>query len=133
MRLALEQVVRGHDQARRAEAALHRAGFDEGFLDRVTIEPFDGDDRAPVGLPGLDEARANQCAVEIHGARSALALLARVLRPIKAESLAQQITEALALPDAVGRAGRAVGAAFDLHAAAQAQVKQRRGRRPRAW
>src|SRR2546426_6448917 len=120
MRLAPQQVVGGHDQAWRAEAALHRTRFDEGFLDRVTIEPFDGDDRAPVGLPGLDEARANQCAVEIHRARSALALLARVLRPIKAESLAQQIKEALALPDAVGRAGGAGGGAFDLRAASPA-------------
>ena len=40
---------------------------------------LDGHDRAPLGLPRRDQARAHEHAVEVDRARAALALLARVL------------------------------------------------------
>ena len=44
------------------------------------------------------QARAHQHAVDEHRARAALALLARVLRPGQAETLAQHVEQALADP-----------------------------------
>ena len=62
-------------------------------------EPLDRDDLVPVGLRGEHEARADERAVEEHGARAALALLAGVLRAGQAELLAQREEQALAAPD----------------------------------
>jgi hypothetical protein len=55
-----------------------------------------------------DQAGASRQAVQQHGARAALALLAGVLAAGQAESLAQREQQALARPDVVGRPGLAV-------------------------
>ena len=126
MRHSLQQVVRGDHQARRAEAALHRPGFHKRLLDRAAVQTFDRHDRAAIGLPSLDEARADQRPVEIDRARAALTLLARVLRPVQAEPFAQHVKEAFTFPIAVDSAGFAVDHAADLHAAPHAHERQRR-------
>ena len=116
---AAEQVGRRHDEARRAEPALHRAGVRERLLHGMELavrgEPFDRDDLVAVGLRGEHEARAHELAVEEDGARSALALLARVLRAGKLEPVAERREEALARPD-VGLTGLAVDRQLDPHA-----------------
>src|SRR5262245_55875978 len=62
-------------------------------------QSLDGGDVVPVRLRGEDEACADELVVEQDGTRSALALLARVLRAREAEPLAQRVEEALARPD----------------------------------
>ena len=127
-RRARQQVVRGDDQPRRAEAALHGAGLQERLLDRVQLvlgrrEPLDGHDLAALGLAGQHQARAHELAVEVHRARAALALLAGVLGARQREPLAQHVQQALALPDAVDLARLAVDRAGQPHAA-HAQVER---------
>src|SRR5262245_54546166 len=78
-------------------------------------EPLHGDDRVAVGLGSQDEARADECPVEQHGARAALPLLAGVLRSGQPEPLAQEIEEALAAPG-VGLPRDAVHGQCDPHA-----------------
>ena len=68
-----------------------------------------------VRLRGEHEARADERAVEQHGARAALPLLARVLRAGKAEALPQHVEQALATPG-VGLVALAVDRQRDLHA-----------------
>ena len=132
IRVARQQVVAGHDQPRRAEAALHRARLDEGLLDGVQLlalgQPLDGDDLAALGLPGEHEARAHELAVEVDRARAALALLAGVLGAREVEVVAQRHEQALALPDAVGLAQLAVdgqGQAHRCSSHAHASVRRR--------
>ena len=119
LRAVLEQVGRRDDEARRAEAALHRARLDERLLHAVQPvavgEPLDRDHVVPVRLRRQHEARAHEHAVEQHRARAALALLARVLRARHVELLAQRVEQRLALP-AVGLALDAVDAQRDPHA-----------------
>ena len=103
-RLARQQVVRRDDQPRRAEPALHRAGLQERLLHRVQLvlgsQPLDGHHLAPLGLPRRDQARAHQLAVQIHRARPALALLARVLGARQLQPLAQHVRAAIRPPRA---------------------------------
>ena len=54
-----------------------------------------------VGLPGSHQARAHEDVVHQHRARSALALLAGVLRTPQLQALAQDVEQALAPPDVV--------------------------------
>ena len=70
-----------------------------GCSSSPAAEPFDRDDLVAVRLRREHEARAHELAVEEHRARTALALLARVLRAGKPEPLAQREEEALPLPD----------------------------------
>src|SRR5207245_436528 len=89
------------DEARRAEAALHRAGIDERALHRMQVlarcEILDGADIAVFRSASEDQTRAHQLAVHQHRARSALTLLARVLAPPQPEALAKHGEEALVL------------------------------------
>ena len=104
-RLPPQQLVDGDDQPWRAEPALHRAGVEERLLHGVKVitlrQPLDGDDRRAVRLPRSHEARAHQDIVHQDRARSALALLAGVLRAPQLEALAQDVEQALAPPDVV--------------------------------
>ena len=79
-----------------------RPGVDERLLHRVEVvavgEPLDRRHVVAVGLRGEHEARTDERPVEQHRARSALALLARVLRAGVAQLLAQRVEERLALP-----------------------------------
>src|ERR1700704_3581089 len=92
---ARQEVVRGNDQARRAEAALHRARFEVCVLYRVQAligrKPFHRYDLAALCLATEHQARADELAIQVYGARAALALLARVLRAGQAEMLAQHV------------------------------------------
>src|SRR5712692_11591276 len=101
VRVAAQKVRGGDDQAGCAEAALHRAGFDEGFLRRVQLavrrESLDGRHLPALRLSGQHKARADERAIEEDGARTTLALLARVLRAVETEPLPQHVQEALAL------------------------------------
>ena len=99
---SLQQVMRGDHESGRAEPALHGACLDERALHGAAIEPLDRHHRAAVGLPAEDQARADQCTIQVHGARATLALLARVLGPVQAESLAEHVEETLAAPHIVG-------------------------------
>ena len=130
-RRVIEQVDGGDDQAGRAEPALHGAGGEKRLLDAVqrTVlgDALDGDDVVPVGLRREDEARADERAVEQHRARSALALLARVLRAGQLELLAEREEEALAAPD-VGLAQLAVDGQLDLHARHRSSARRVRTR-----
>src|SRR4029079_16359313 len=100
-------------------AALDSAGGDECLLDAMQrpsgCDPFHGDDLVPLSLCRENKARADEDAVQEHGARPALALLAGVLRARQAEPLAEGEEEALAAPD-VGLVALAVDRALDLHA-----------------
>src|SRR4051812_10583327 len=136
--------MRGDDQPRCAEAALHAAGLDERALHLVQLavgrcDALDRDDLAALGLRGEDEARAHELAVEVDRARAALALLARVLRAGQVEVLAQRREQALALPDAVGLARRAVDDHVQSHGYASPRYSShvhcsaRRARTPSAW
>src|SRR4029453_6584894 len=102
-RVVREQVGGRDDQARRAEAALHRTGLRERLLHRVQLpapgKPRDRDAVVAARLRGEDEAPTHEPPLEQHRARAALTLLARVLRARQAEPLAQREEQALALPD----------------------------------
>ena len=95
-RHALEQRRGRDDEARRAEAALHRPRLDERLLDAVqpvlAAQPLDRRHLVAVRLRRQDEARAHELAVEQHRARAALALLARVLRAGQPERVAQRVS-----------------------------------------
>ena len=103
-RVAVEQVVHRHDEAGRAEPALHRAGLDERALHVghraafVGLQPFDGHDLGADGRRREHEARAHEHAVDEHRARAALALLAAGLRARQPEPLAQHVEQALTEP-----------------------------------
>ena len=102
---AREQVVHGHHESGRAEAALHGAGGDERLLDvgerGVVGDGFHRRDLGVFERRREHEARAAQHAVDKHRAGATLPLLARVLRAGKPESLAQHVQQTLADP-AVG-------------------------------
>ena len=114
VRAALQQRVRGHDQARRAEATLHGAGIDEGALQvcrRGRLgETLDGDDRAVDGARRQHEAGAHEVTVDEHRARPALPLLAGALRAHQPEPLAQHVEQALPHP----RVGDVVRSTVDV-------------------
>src|SRR5207302_1851682 len=112
---ALEQRGRGNDEPGRAEPALHRSRLDERLLHVLQTGPFHGGDLVSVGLRGEHEACAHELPVEDDRARSALALLASVLRSGQPEALTQGEEEALALPH-VGLASLPVDRQRDLHA-----------------
>ena len=90
--VALQERLRGHDEPRRAEAALHGTGFHERHLERmhpaVARKRLHGLDLLVRTRAGEDEAAADELAVEHDGARPALALLARVLAAGELELLA---------------------------------------------
>ena len=139
-RVSPQQIVAGHDQPGRAEPALHTARLDERplyLVQAITVsarDPLDGHDIASLRLRGEHEARADDLAVEVDRARSALALLACVLRSGEIEMLAQRVEQALALPHAVHLAALAVDGQRQAHRyASQAQVSVRRPSTPSAW
>src|SRR5215471_13874973 len=112
VRVAVQQVVGGDEQAGRAKTALHSPGLNECLLQWVQPaacgQAFHGDDGTPVRLPGGDQARAYRNAVQVDRARAALTLLAGVLRAGQTHPLAEHVEQALARPDVVGLAHFAV-------------------------
>src|SRR2546423_14772199 len=82
-RIRVEQRLRHHDHARRAEAALRAAVADEALLQRVQLavlaEAFDRLQRRAMRLHREDEARAHRLAVQDDGAGAAVADVAALL------------------------------------------------------
>jgi hypothetical protein len=96
-RVVGQQRLCGHDHARRAVAALRCEVLGERRLDRVQRavgrQALDGGDLVAGGLDGEDQARVDHRAVEVHGARRALALVARSLGPRQPELVAQHVDQ----------------------------------------
>ena len=140
VRVFLQQVGDGHDETRRAEAALHRARFEEGLLDRMQAlargQALDGAHVALVGLRRQHQAAAGERAVEPDRARSALALLAGVFRAVETERLAKEDEQAGSGPD-VGLSPVAVDARSHNHVgslrSASAQPIARRASTRQPW
>ena len=93
--IVLQQLVRRHDHPGRAETALQPVLVPEGFLDRmqraVAAQPFDGRNRAAVGLDGETGARPDGDSVEEDRARAALARVAADLRAGDASQIADEV------------------------------------------
>src|SRR5438046_3062062 len=83
-------------------------------LRSVWPQSMDGDRLMPARLGGKDKARADELAVQQHGARAALALLARVLRARQPEPLAENVKQTLARPH-VGLMALAVDGQLNSH------------------
>src|SRR5581483_4561977 len=99
----------------------------------VPADPFDGHDLASLRLAGQDQTGAHEDAVEVDRARSALALLAGILRAGQIEMLARRVQQARALPYAVRLPPLAVDGQGQAHRyASQAQLSVRRARTPSA-
>jgi len=115
---ALEQRMRRHDQARRAEPTLHSASIDKRLLHiawrtdgRNTL---DGDNALVDCASGQHKATADQLVVNEHAARAALALLARPFATQQTETFAQHKKQALAQPRVAHGAGLAIHMEFVL-------------------
>ena len=96
--VAGEQVGRGHDHARRAEAALQAVLLPEGGLERVELvraggHALDGGDGGAVGLDGEHRARLHGAAVDVDGAGAALAGVAADVGAGQVEVLADGLDE----------------------------------------
>ena len=99
-----QQVDRGHDQSRRAEAALHGAGLDERLLDR-------GAARSPSASPStVTTSCPSACAASTRHAQTSVPSRSTeqephspcsqaFFEPGKPEALAQRVEQALARPD----------------------------------
>ena len=92
-----EQVARGEDHARRAEAALQPVLLPERVLQRMELavlrEALDRRDLRAVGLDREDRAGLHGLAVEEHRARAALAGVAADVGAGQAEGFAEVVDE----------------------------------------
>src|SRR5690606_37388963 len=97
IRVALEQVGRGHDHAGRAVAALQAVLLPEAFLDRVQLavlgHALDRRDLSTISLDRQDGARLDRLAVQMDRAGAALAGVAANVRAGKPKVLAQEMNE----------------------------------------
>ena len=97
MWIARQQISRGDDHARNAEAALYRAGFDKRLLYRIHLtvatQPLDGDDVRPIALHREHETRVDGTPVQHHRARAALAFGTALLRAGEIQLIAQSLEQ----------------------------------------
>src|SRR6478672_6385194 len=97
VRVLAEQPGRLHDHARGAEAALEPVLVPERLLQRVERgavgHPLDGLDLVPVGLDREDGAGLRALAVEVDGARAAVAGVAPDVGAGQPEVVAQEVDE----------------------------------------
>src|SRR5579885_1361788 len=97
--VAVEQRLRGDQQARRAEAALQRRVLQELLLYGMQLaaggEALDGLDRVPFGLDGEHQARAHETPVQDHAAGAAVAGAAAFLAPGEVELVAEHVEQGL--------------------------------------
>ena len=97
VRVLVEQPGRLHDHARRAEAALEAVLVPERLLERVERRAvghaLDRLDLGAVGLDGEHRARLGALAVDVDGARAAVAGVAADVRAGEAEVVAQEVDE----------------------------------------
>jgi hypothetical protein len=95
--IALEELRRGHDHARRAEPALQPVLLPEGVLDRVQLavlgHAFDRGDLRAVGLDGQHGAGLHRLAIQMDGAGAALARVAAHVRAREPGQLADEVHE----------------------------------------
>jgi len=113
----VQNLGRGHDEARGAEAALngglvHKGLLDVGDLAVRAHEPLERQYVLALGPRGEVEAGVDGLAVDEHVARAALADLAALLDGGQAEVVAQHVREARAHVDHLFN-GLAVDGAFD--------------------
>ena len=94
----------------RAEAALERVAADERVDERVVAQALDRRHLAVADGVRERDAREHRHAVELHGARAAVALAAGDLRPGQAEVVAQHARRASGRPAASTRYAAAVDA-----------------------
>src|ERR1041385_6990936 len=96
---AIDDVGRAHRDPRRADPALRTAAHDQLALHRVqhvaARQTLDGGDPAAVALAGSDQAGVDRLAVELDGARTALALAAALLGAGQPQVLAQHVEQPL--------------------------------------
>ena len=117
-----EQVERGEEHARCAEAALKRVVLVKGLLERmeraVHHQALDGDELGAVGLDGEHQAGPGGLAIDEDGAGAADAVLAPDMGAGEAEVLAEKIHEACAARNGHARrpltVSRMTGVAFTL-------------------
>src|SRR5712691_4141119 len=97
MGIAFDQIVCGHDHARRAEAALQAVLVPESLLHRVQLavrgEAFDGGDARPVGLHRQHRARFDRLPVDQHCAGATLTGVAANVGPSEPQCLAQEMNQ----------------------------------------
>src|SRR4029077_18521807 len=83
--VALEQLLRRHDHARGAEAALEAMLIPERLLQRMerrsVCQALDRRDLGAIGLDGEDRSGLHAVAVHLDGARPAVARVATEMRP----------------------------------------------------
>src|SRR5207249_1742214 len=88
---------------RSTEAALHRPCLDKSLLDgmkpAILAQALHGAHVALVRLRCEDQTATDQRTIQPYGTRSALALLARVLRAVEMQGITQQAEQAGAWPD----------------------------------
>ena len=112
-RIFLDQIGRGHQHARRAEAALQGVMLVERLLQRVQLpmraEALDRLDAAAVGLHREHQAGAHAVAVDQHRAGAAHAVLAADMGAGQPERVAQEIGEQQARLDRASAGGAVHG------------------------
>src|SRR5262249_56359104 len=98
-----EEILRGEQHARRAEATLERVLEREGLLQVAGFArgrySLDGIHAASVALHGEHEAAAHDRSVHAHRARTAHAVLAAHVRARQLELVAEEVHQALARLD----------------------------------
>src|SRR5205807_9300131 len=91
--LAVHHVDRGHDHARRAEAALQPVVFAERLLHRMQLavlrESLDGEYVRALHLPGEDRAGFHRLAVDMNHASAALRGIATYMGAGETQPFAQ--------------------------------------------
>ncbi len=97
IRAAVEQPLRGHDEARRAIAALGRAaGFERG-LQRVRFaiarHALDGGELRAVGPHGEDQTGKDGFAVQMNGATPARSLIAAAFGSDEPEVVTEDVEQ----------------------------------------
>src|SRR5262249_49152690 len=98
VRVLLQQAVRAHDHAGRAEAALKPVHLAKAFLQGGqravgSGHAFDRQDLGAIGLDGEHGAGLHRLAVEVHRAGAAMAGLAADMRAGQVELLAQEMDQ----------------------------------------
>jgi hypothetical protein len=93
MRRRAQQRCGAYDHSRRAVATLKGFDIEKRLLhcaeDTILLETFDGGDRPAGNRLCRDQTRSNRALTDEHGARTALALTAPVLRAGESERIAQ--------------------------------------------
>ncbi len=113
VRIALDDLLGGHDHSGRAETALQAVLVPEGFLHGIELaaggESFDGQDLGAVGLNGEHGAAFDGFAVHVHGASAAQRRFATDVRARQTGHFAQVVNQQQARLDGVGALGSVDG------------------------